>query len=395
MRFNNLKEETRDIIKAFTISGILIILFYELLQHIPTFFQFLSEFFSALAPFIFGFCFAFLLAPLRKIVEYKWFKNVKWSQKTKRKWATAISMIFMIAVLVGFCIILVPQLFDSIRTLASSMGTYARSIQDLIDNFTGSDSQYGEIIYDMFNDVGTRIAEWLTGAEGGVAKIMSYSVSFVKGVFNFFIGLIVAIYLLNDEERFKIQWNKILYALLPNKVADRINEVVGLTGESFNKFIFGKAIDSLIIGIACYICCSLMQLPYSPLIGFVVGITNMIPVFGPFIGAIPCILILLMINIWQAAEFAIFILILQQIDGNILGPYILGDSMGLPTLWVMFAIIIGGALFGVPGMFIGVPIFSVIYTLVRKWTEKRIEKKQIVISEDGNGRIKPDESKGS
>lgn len=388
MRFFQTKEETKDAIKALSISGAIIVLFYELLHHLPTFASFLGEFINALAPFIFGFCCAFILAPLRRIIEYKWFKYLKWKDNTKRKWATALSMVIMIAVIVVFCIILVPQLFESIRTLASSMSTYAETIQNFINDLTGENSPYGEIVVDMFDDIGTSIAKWLTGAEGGMAKIMSYSVSFVKGIFNFFIGLIVAIYLLNDEERFKIQWNKILYAILPKKVGDWISEVIGLTGESFNKFIFGKAIDSLIIGIACYICCMLMQLPYSPLIGFVVGVTNMIPVFGPFIGAIPCILILLMINIWQSLEFAIFILILQQIDGNILGPYILGDSMGLPTLWVMFAIIIGGAIFGIPGMFIGVPIFSVIYTLIRRWTNSRIEKKNIVISEDGNGRVK-------
>ena len=122
-----------------------------------------------------------------------------------------------------------------------------------------------------------------------------------------------------------------------------------------------------------------MQIPYAPLISFIVGLTNMIPVFGPFIGAVPCVFILLIIDPFKALEFAVFILILQQVDGNILGPYILGDSMGLPTLWVMFAIIVGGSLFGIVGMFIGVPVFSVIYVLIRSWANQRLAKKDIEV----------------
>jgi predicted PurR-regulated permease PerM len=153
--------------------------------------------------------------------------------------------------------------------------------------------------------------------------------------------------------------------------------VLNLTGRMFNRFIFGKALDSLIIGILCYVIVSLMGLPYTALIAVVIGFTNMIPVFGPFLGAIPCIFILFIINPLQALEFTVFILILQQIDGNIIGPYILGDSLGLPNVWVIFAIIAGGALFGIPGMFIGVPIFAVIYILLRGFINKQLERKHL------------------
>ena len=147
----------------------------------------------------------------------------------------------------------------------------------------------------------------------------------------------------------------------------------------FNSFVYGKALDSLIIGIICAICTGLMKMPYAVLISFVIGITNMIPVFGPFIGAIPCIFILLIISPYKALEFSIFVLILQQIDGNIIGPRILGDSLGLPALWIMFAIIIGGATFGIVGMFLGVPIFSVIYYLVSNRVNQALREKRIHI----------------
>ncbi|MBP3868283.1 MAG: AI-2E family transporter, partial [Solobacterium sp.] len=135
--------------------------------------------------------------------------------------------------------------------------------------------------------------------------------------------------------------------------------------------------DSLIIGIATAVCCALMKIPYVPLIAFIVGITNMIPVFGPFIGAVPCAFILLIISPAKALEFIIFILVLQQIDGNILGPYILGDSMGLPPVWIMFAIIVGGAIWGVLGMFLGVPIFSVFYILIKDQVTRKLKEKRI------------------
>ena len=166
-------------------------------------------------------------------------------------------------------------------------------------------------------------------------------------------------------------------AIMDKDTAMHFEYVNRLTSKMFNSFIFGKALDSLVIGIVCYICMVVMNMPYAPLIGVVVGVTNMIPVFGPFLGAIPCAIILLLIDPIKAIEFVIFILILQQVDGNIIGPYILGDSMGLPTLWIMFAILIGGALFGVAGMFLGVPVFSVIYVLVREWTHERLKQKNI------------------
>ena len=184
-------------------------------------------------------------------------------------------------------------------------------------------------------------------------------------------------YLLYDEERFKKQVKMLLYGYLNERTASDTLHLLRLIKETFNKFIFGKFIDSLIIGILCYICCLIMRTPYAPLISVVVGQTNMIPVFGPFIGAIPCIFILLIINPIKAVEFAIFVLVLQQLDGNLIGPHILGDAVGLPTLWVMFAIIVGGAVFGIIGMFIGVPVFSVIFELTKERVHNNLALKKI------------------
>ena len=163
-----------------------------------------------------------------------------------------------------------------------------------------------------------------------------------------------------------------IYAICGRGTSNKIFYVAKLTSKMFNSFIFGKALDSLIIGIICWVGTAILKVPYSTLISFVIGITNMIPVFGPFIGAIPCIFILIFINPISAIEFSIFVLALQQVDGNIIGPKILGGSLGLPALWVMFAIIVGGGLFGVIGMFLGVPLFSVIYVLIRDAVNNKI-----------------------
>ena len=185
--------------------------------------------------------------------------------------------------------------------------------------------------------------------------------------------------MLYDEEKFKRTFKKLFYGIFPKKFADWLMYLYSLNKIAFNGFVFGKIIDSAIIGVMCYVGALLLKLPYPVLIAVVVGVTNVIPFFGPFIGAIPCLIILVVIDPWAALKFLVFIFALQQFDGNLLGPKILGGSLGLPTLWIMFAIIVGGALFGVPGMVISVPIFSVLYILVRDWINAILKKKQINI----------------
>jgi predicted PurR-regulated permease PerM len=192
-------------------------------------------------------------------------------------------------------------------------------------------------------------------------------------------GLIIALYILCDRERFYIQIKKVAYTLFSEPVVKQMRDLAKLSSKMFNSFIVGKIVDSLIIGIICYVGMSLIGFDFALLISFIVGCTNVIPVFGPFIGAVPGFVILLIVNPLDSLWFLVFIFALQQFDGNILGPMILGDSMGIPTLYVMFAILVGGGFFGIPGMFLGVPIFSIIYVVVKASVEKQLEKKQIVV----------------
>lgn len=380
MIWKKLDPEIRKQVTIFTISGICIVLFYLICNNLRSVGVALEGIFQAMTPFLLGILFALILVPFRRIVERKWLANTKFSAKIQRRISVAASMLFMLAVIFSFFAILIPQLVDSISSFAKNLDVYMDSASRLIEKI-GSDKEVADVLNDGLNSVYKIVSGWLVGNKGGIAIVVSYSVSFVKNVINFFIGIIVTMYLLLQEETFKLQMKKILYAVFNEKAADSCIMVCRLTADMFNKFIFGKALDSLLIGIICYFVCAFLKMPYSPLIGFVVGITNMIPIFGPFIGAVPCLIILVLIEPIKSFEFLIFIFILQQIDGNLIGPYILGDSMGLPTLWVMFAIIAGGSLFGIMGMFLGVPVFSVVYTLTAKLINSVLAQKNIHIDE--------------
>lgn len=375
----NWKEEMKDNVLTYTASGAIILLIWFFFQRWDSVASFLGKIWSTLSPFIWGFAIAFILVPIRRTAEEKWLKNTKLKPKAKRRAAVAIAFVIFAAVLVLFFSILTPQIISSAKTLVDSMDSYLKTAEDWA-NGLNANSQYGELFDSIMNSVLNAVKKAVDGSSGLIATLLSYSVSVVKGIGNFFIGMIVAIYLLADQERWKRQLKQVTYSIWSKDHADYLAYVGRLTIRMLNSFIFGKALDSLIIGIACGIVCGIMQMPYTPLIAFVVGLTNMIPVFGPFLGAIPCIFILLIISPYKAVEFGIFILILQQIDGNILGPRILGDSVGLPALWVMFAIILGGSLFGVLGMFLGVPLFSVIYVLVRDHVNNRLRSKKLRIS---------------
>ena len=379
MKWSKLKEETIENIKVFSISGILVVAFYTLINNVEPLFGVLQAIFVALSPFIYGIGIAFLLNPLRKIIEYSWLGKTKLKPRTKKIIASFGALFIGIIMLFVFFSILIPQMISSIQTFLSSFEGYVDSAR----NFFESNNFFSDDLLKTLNPVIDKgvsmLGGWVSNLASSLNAILMYSVIFAKSVMNFLIGMIIALYILLDEVNLKRQMKKVLYALLPEKTTKGILRTTRLTINTFNSFVAGKAVDSLIIGILCYIILSFMKMPYTPLISVVVGVTNMIPVFGPFLGAVPSILILLLVDPFKALEFSIFILILQQVDGNIIGPRILGGAVGLPTLYVMFAIIIGGALFGIVGMFIGVPVFSVIFVLVSEFIHRQLDKKNITI----------------
>ena len=365
MKFD-IDRNIRNGITVFTISGILIVLFYLVCTHLDPIFSVVASFIGTLMPFLLGILFAVILQPLRNTIEHKFLVKLNIRQRTKRKIAAGLTMVIFILCFISFFAVLIPQLADSISGFIANMDTYFASLNRLIGSIHLDDPDVTASLQKLVLSFSNDLYQWLLGAQGGLSQIVSYSVSVVQNIINFFIGLIITIYLLADEEKFVKQMKKVLYTLLSEKHADKVMFVGRLTGRMFNRFVFGQAMDSLVVGCVCWLGCTILKIPYAVLIGFVVGVTNMIPIFGPFIGAVPCTIILLLVKPFAALEFVVFILILQQIDGNVVAPHILGDSLGLPALWVMFAIIAGGSLFGIVGMFLGVPLFSVVYCLVKE-----------------------------
>ena len=372
-------QATKENAIAFTIAGTILLGLFFSIQHIHVLKDFMSKVVEVMMPFIIGFSVAFLLHPTMILIERKLLKNSKMKQTTKRKISAGLALVLAILVVAGFLFLIFPSITDSIVKLSTQIGDYAMNAEVLIQDVIKTYPQTADFLTWLF-DVGEgTLIELVNYLKNTIPTILDYSIKVVGLVFDFVMGLIIALYILCDRERFYIQIKKVAYTLFSEPVVKQMRDLAKLSSRMFNSFIVGKIVDSLIIGIICYVGMSLIGFDFALLISFIVGCTNVIPVFGPFIGAVPGFVILLIVNPLDSLWFLVFIFALQQFDGNILGPLILGDSMGIPTLYVMFAILVGGGFFGIPGMFLGVPIFSIIYVVVKAGVEKQLEKKQIVV----------------
>ncbi|MEG1462555.1 AI-2E family transporter [Anaerorhabdus sp.] len=378
MKFH-LKEETVELTKALTVAGIIIVIVCFLFSRFNEIFYWVGKFIGVAMPFIFGMAIAFLISPVQSYVENKLLKNSKMHFKIKRILGVIAALGFLFILVGGLLALLIPQLYASVTTLSSSMNVYISEAQKYLESLAINDSIYESIVTYLFASGEKIVTGTINGMQQYLPQILNYSFGFLTSLMNFFVGIFIAFYILMSKERFINQFKRALFAFVPKKVADYTVYLTNLTTTMLNSFVVGKFIDSLIIGVICFVGMTIFKMPYAVLISFIVGLTNMIPVFGPFIGAIPGVFILFMVDPIMAVWFALWILVLQQFDGNILGPYILGDSLGLPSLWIMFSIIVGGGFFGLVGMFLGVPLFSVVYIVVKTSVQKRLEEKKIQI----------------
>ncbi len=272
---------------------------------------------------------------------------------------------------------LLPQLVDSITSIIIGMPAMVESLSEWMSRILGSNPQLQEAANMALENSSVQLQSWLSDtmipkAQELIATFSASVISTFWFLFDFVIGIIVCVYVLGSADKLKRQSKMLVSAIAPKKYVDTIFEISYEMDQCFGGFIRGKLLDSLIIGILCFICISIMDMPYPVLVSTIVGVTNIIPFFGPFIGAIPGVILILTVNPMQALYFAIFIFILQQFDGNILGPTILGQSTGLGSIWVLFSILIFGDLFGFVGMVIGVPTFAVIYYLISKYVFKKL-----------------------
>lgn len=369
----------KKIITYVSVAMITILVFFAF-YNLDALTSFVGNVFSLISPFVLGFAIAFLLNKPMLLIESRVLKNLHIKDKHKRTIAAVLALIFGIAVVSLFFMLLIPQLFESLFSLVEAFPAYITDFQVFTENFIAENDLDLNQIQNMFGgmDIFARISSMVTNA---LPEMMRISYGFMSTLLNVLLGIMSALYMLLDKEKLVRHVRVSVYALLPKDSADYLCNFSRTTADIFNNFIIGKAIDSLIIGILCYIGMSILQLPYAILLSVIVGVTNMIPVFGPFIGAVPGIFILLIIHPAYALYFALFIFALQQFDGNILGPLILGDKLGLPSLWILFAVCVGGGLFGIIGMFIGVPVFAVVYTGGKEIVSYQLRKKELKLED--------------
>ncbi len=368
------------------------LLFYFAVGNITVFGNAVSRLVSILAPFIWGLVICYLLSPLMRSVENRLFLPLarKLYRKNKkndgRRFARALTVVFceivLILVLVALVYLIIPQMLSSVQALISNSGVYLDNLSKwadgLFENYPVLDDYLGGFLDNFNTNLGNWLETKLLPRVGSVVTSVTSGVYGVaKSIYNLIIGIIVSIYLLSDKEGFVAAVKRMTYSVFSVETADRLRSGLNFVDRTFMSFLNGKLLDSLIIGIICYIVCSILKMPYTLLVSVIVGVTNIIPFFGPLIGAVPSALIILMVDPTKCLIFIIFVIILQQIDGNIIGPRILGNSTGITGFWVMFSIILGGGLFGFWGLLLGVPVFVVIYSLVTSLIVKKLKRNDL------------------
>ena len=342
-----------------------------------------------LAPVIYGAVFAYLLNPVYNRVQAVVMKLTKdiIPDETGRKrlggfLGTLASLCLLIAVVVGLISMLIPQLISSIRGVMETLPSSINNLEIWLEKVLADNPDLEQQVMQHYGAAADYLQNWLTNVVVPniyriIGSVSSGVVLVVQAVFDILIGLIVMVYLLNMKEKLLAQAKMIIYGVFPLKIANKVIEEGRYVHQVFGGFIIGKLLDSLIIGLICFVLLGFANMPYVLLVSVIVGVTNVIPFFGPFIGAIPSAFLILLSDPMKCLYFLIFVLLLQQFDGNILGPKILGDSTGLPSFWVLFSILLFGGLMGFVGMIIGVPTFAVIYRLVTEFTTWRLGKKAL------------------
>ncbi len=349
--------------------------FFFLLFRFEAIKAFLDIILSALEPVLVGAVLAYLLCPVAKALE-KLLRKGK-IRRFARLLSTLLTLILAFAVVALFCVMLLPQLAESVSGLAADLPGMLQAQLDRLSAYLETDDEAAASVLKMLESAETYLAGWIkTHMLSTVTAVANSVLSLGSALINFVVSVIVTIYLLLDRERYLAQCRKLFFAVSRN---ERFNAAVldaaHQTNLIFSGFIRGKLVDSLIVGIICFVCLTLMRMPYALVISVIVGVTNIIPMFGPFIGAIPSAFLLLLVSPSKCLVFLVFIVILQQVDGNIIGPRILGGSTGLSALYVTVAMLVFGKLLGFAGMLVGVPLFATLYYIVKRLAESSLAKR--------------------
>lgn len=370
------------------------ILFFFMLLRYQGFADGWHKIVGAAQSIIIGLVLAYLLNPIMEFLERKLYKRLKGKMKTDQKakklsrgLGIAGAILFLLIIIILLIAAIVPSVISCIVGVIDTLPGNVQNFIKVVQSGKLGEYEVTGTISDMLTKLVDYVENWATKtllpeAKTYLLQITSGMINIVKAVINFIVGIIVAAYVLMIKESLIGQSKKAIYAIFKPRQGNIIIETMHKADEIFGGFIIGKVIDSAIIGVICYVGCSILHIPDAMLVAVIVGVTNVIPVFGPFIGAVPSLLLVVVQSPWHALYLLIFIIILQQVDGNIIGPKILGSSTGLSSFWVMFAILIGGGLFGFLGMLLGVPVFAMIYYIVQRLVNHSIGNRQLPIATD-------------
>jgi len=378
------------------IVGALLIIFNQIVGNYESFSEGVGTIKTIVSPFIYGFVMAYLLSPiynatvrgLYKLLG-KYFKNKQRLFSFCKLVASVVAVVCLIGAVAGLIALIVPQVIESLTGILKSLPQRLTQLSALFNDITSKmdNKRLAMKMSEIYAQVQTNLIELaqtklLPGMGTLVGQVSTQVLLTLKTMMNVMIGVMACVYMLNSKERFQGQFKKVILATLPKEKAEAVFDFAKFTNRTFGGFINGKIIDSIIIGIICFILMEIFGFPYPILISAIIGITNVIPFFGPFIGAIPAAIIILLVSPIHALYFLILIFILQQVDGNIIGPAILGNTTGIASFWVLFSIVIGGGLFGFIGMVLGVPVFAIIYYYFSRSINKRLEAKGLEFRTD-------------
>ena len=378
------------------IVGALLIIFNQIVGNYESFSEGVGTIKTIVSPFIYGFVMAYLLSPiynatvrgLYKLLG-KYFKNKQRLFSFCKLVASVVAVVCLIGAVAGLIALIVPQVIESLTGILKSLPQRLTQLSALFNDITSKmdNKRLAMKMSESYAQVQTNLIELaqtklLPGMGTLVGQVSTQVILTLKTMMNVMIGVMACVYMLNSKERFQGQFKKVILATLPKEKAEAVFDFAKFTNRTFGGFINGKIIDSIIIGIICFILMKIFGFPYPILISAIIGITNVIPFFGPFIGAIPAAIIILLVSPIHALYFLVLIFILQQVDGNIIGPAILGNTTGIASFWVLFSIVIGGGLFGFIGMVLGVPVFAIIYYYFSRSINKRLEAKGLEFRTD-------------
>lgn len=389
-------------------AAVLFVVFVFKFDSISTGFSWIG---AVAAPVICGVVIAYILNPLMMLLENKLFGKLKNANeiekapeksddesiikkiekravtaKRKRTLARVLSLILtyiiLFAVLVGISIAVVPSVAKSVIDLAEQLPNYLNQAETFLNDFFKDNPQIADFLFKEFTNISDAVKKFAADLDPDLINnvgsgLWNFAMALLTGLKNVLLGLIIAIYLLFSKERLLAQCKKIFFAFMKNERCERLFSGLNKSNNIFKKYIISNLLDAMIIFICMVIGMFAMGMPYQMLISAICAVTNLIPFFGPFIGAIPSGILILLVDPSKVIWFALFVLILQQCDGNVIKPFLFGETMGLPAIWVLVSIIVGGGLFGIPGMLLGAPVFAVIYLLFAEFVSGKLKKKNL------------------